>query len=163
MRSRLLLATVLLFVTSVIQPDVSTAVTPAGGRVMLTAPLRGLDTRDGGSRTTGPIGLAGLGRVWVTNSLLPGTATIYPCADTPGPDPSLIFDAHETVLAKVASSIPMCIVSSVPVDFVEDILGSVSATPFVTGLQYVALPNPVVVFQGQTAEYSLLQDRKSVV
>ena len=61
MRSRLLLATVLLFVTSVIQPDVSTAVTPAGGRVMLTASLRGLDTRDGGSRTTGPIGLAGLG------------------------------------------------------------------------------------------------------
>lgn len=157
MRSRLLLATVLLFVTSVIQPDVSTAVTPAGGRVMLTSPVRGLDTRDGGFRTTGPIGLAGLGHVWVTNSLLPGTATIYPCADTPGPDPSLIFDARETVFARVASSVPMCIVSSVPADFVEDVLGSVSAAPFVTGLQYVALPSPVVVFRGQTAEYSLLQ------
>ncbi len=157
MRSRLLLATLLMVATSAIQPHVTTAVPPAGGRVILLSPVRGSDTRNSGSRTTGPVGLTSLGRVWVTDSLLPGTATIYPCADSPGPDPSLIFDGHETVYAKVASSSPMCIVSSVPAHFVVDVLGSVNAMPLVTGWQYVALPSPVVVFQGQTAEHSLLQ------
>ena len=99
-----------------------------------------------------------LGQVSVTGSQLPGTATIYPCANTPGPDPTVLFDANETVYTKVASSTLMCIVSSVPAFFVADVLGSVSAMPFGVGWQYVPLLAPTVVFEGPTAEYIPFQN-----
>src|SRR4051795_168496 len=129
----------------------SAAVTPAGGRVTLQNPIRLVDTRGaGGGRTTGPVPLSDLGLVHLVDALEPGTASIYPCAATPGPDPSLVFEAHETVYTKLASSEPMCIVSSTPAFFVEEILGSVAAMPFPTGLQYVPLATPTVVFDGET-------------
>lgn len=143
--------------TIVVSAQPSGAVTVAGGRVTLQSPVRAVDTRNGGGvRSNGPVSLFGVGHVYITDPLEPGTATIYPCSGVPGPDPSLIFDAHDTVFSNVASSTPMCIVSSTPAFFVEDLLGSVSPTPFAAGLQYVPGPTSPVVFEGQTPEYNLL-------
>src|SRR4051812_21069673 len=115
--------TVLAVSVTVASATRSAAVTPAGGRVTLQNPSRVVDTRRTiGVRTTGPVGLTGLGFVYLDDALEPGTASIYPCAATPGPDPSLIFEANETVYTKLASSEAMCIVSSTPVFFVVDSL-----------------------------------------
>src|SRR5258706_16447408 len=97
MKSKLLLLATLLATTTMAQTPTITASTPAGGRVILQQPFRGLDTRDSGGPTTGPVGLFSLSHVWVFDSTQPGTATIYPCGQTPGSDPSALFDAHEVV------------------------------------------------------------------
>src|SRR4051794_5732918 len=152
MRSKLsVVVTVLAVSITLVSATPSAAVTSAAGRVTLQNPIRVVDTRSAsGVRTTGPVGLTGLGFVYLDDALEPGTASIYPCAGAPGPDPSLIFEAHETVYTKVASSQPMCIVSSTPVFLVEDSFGSVAANAFVGGLQYVPLATPTVVFDGET-------------
>ena len=110
-------------------------------------PIRSLDTRLG-PPSTGPFGMPSIGLVYVLGATTSGSATIYPCGGSPGPDPSLLFDAGELVYAKSASPTPQCIVSSVPVYFVSDSLGFVTTAPVVDGLQYVALPSPVVIDQG---------------
>jgi hypothetical protein len=58
------------------------------------------------------------------------------------------FEADEVVWAKTASATPQCIVSSAPAHFVADTTGLVLTAPAADGLQYVALPSPVVVDQG---------------
>jgi hypothetical protein len=160
MRAKRTLVIVLLAASSTLAshgPPV-TAVGSAGGRVTLQQPFRGLDTRNGGSRSTGPIQLAGLGHIFVVDSLSPGTATVYPCAEIPGPDPTVVFESHQAVYTNVASSDPMCIVSSTPAFFVQDVLGSVSPTAFPEGLQYVPIADPTIVFEGQTPENDLSQN-----
>ena len=158
MKSKALLVTVLLAATVVTQTPTTKASTPAGGRVILQTPFRGLDTRNSGVPTTGPVGLAGLSHVWVLDSTQPGTATIYPCGDPPGPNPSLLFDARELVYTTIASSsTQMCLNSTTPVDVVEDVLGTVTPSPSPAGLQYAALADPLAVFEGHTPEFDPFQ------
>ena len=156
MRASWLVVVLLAAATIVVSAQPSRAVTVAGGRVTLQSPQRIVDTRNAGVRSVGPVSLFGVGHVYIADSLEPGTATIYPCSGVPGPDPSLIFDAHDVVYTNVASSRAMCIVSSTPIFFIEDLLGSVTPTPFAGGLQYVPGPASPVVFEGQTPEYNLL-------
>ena len=123
--------------TLAVAAEPSAAVTPAGGRVQLADHGRAVDTRLG-PKPTGPVNLlVSLGLVYVLDATTSGTATIYPCGGTPGPDPSLLFEAGEIVYARFASSTPQCIVSSTPADFVVDSVGGVDATPSPTDLQYV--------------------------
>ena len=137
--------------TLAVAAEPSAAVTPAGGRVQLADHGRAVDTRLG-PKPTGPVNLlVSLGLVYVLDATTSGTATIYPCGGTPGPDPSLLFEAGEIVYARFASSTPQCIVSSTPADFVVDSVGGVDATPSPTDLQYVALASPAVVFEGLVA------------
>ncbi|MGZ4765117.1 MAG: hypothetical protein ACXVH5_04760 [Ilumatobacteraceae bacterium] len=153
MRPNVLLVAMLVgAATLAVAAEPSAAVTPAGGRVQLSPNRgRGTDTRLQ-PPSTGPVSLyASLGLVYVLDSATSGTATIYPCGGSPGPDPSLVFDAGEIVYAKFASSTPQCIVSSTPAQFVVDTLGGVSDTPILSGLQYVALAAPVVAFEGPVA------------
>ena len=149
MRGKLLIVAAMIVGLVGVSPGASSrAVGPAGGRVELSDRLRGIDTRLG-PPSTGPENLyVSLGLVYVLDSLESGSATIYPCGGTPGPDPTVLFDAGELVYAKVASSTPQCIVSSTPAHFVVDYLGTVAAAPSPSGLQYAALGSPVVVFDG---------------
>ena len=161
MRAKLTLVLALLAASSTLAsqgPPVN-AVGSAGGRVTLQEPVRGLDTRLG-SRSTGPISLGGMGHIYVVDPLSRGTATVYPCAEPPGPDPSVVFDAHQTVYTNVASSDATCIVSSTPAFFVQDILGFVSPAAFPEGLQYAPIAEPTIVFEGQTPEYDLSQNNQ---
>jgi hypothetical protein len=155
MKFKLLLVTLLLAaVTIAARVEPTVAVVPASGRVTLLPPIRLLDTRFVGGAsgvTTGPVPLPSLGVVWVLGRAVSGTATIYPCGGTPGPDPSVVFDAEEIVYAKFASSTPQCIVASTPVDFVVDSVGDVAVAPSPTGLQYVPLASPAVAFDGAMA------------
>jgi hypothetical protein len=131
---------------ALVHAEATSAAVPSGGRVTITAPGRVLDTRVVPAyKTTGPYGLPTLGLVYIVDPVAAGSATIYPCAGSPGPDPSILFDGGELVYAKFASSTPQCIVSSVPADFVVDQFGSVTADPGPTGLQYVPLGAPVVI------------------
>lgn len=139
------------------------AVAPAGGRIELWNPGLALDTRIMGGKTRGPVGLPALGLVYVFDSRVGGTATIYPCAGTPGPDPSLMFDAGETVYARFASSTPQCIVSSTLVDFVATSYGTVSAAPTAAGLQYSPLGSPTTVFEGDVVSPSTISFQLGVV
>ncbi len=133
------------------------AVAPAGGRVQLSPARRAVDTRLQ-TPSTGPVGLlVSLGLVYVLDSAKGGTATIYPCDGSPGPDPSLVFDAGELVYAKFASSTPQCIVSSTPAQFVVDDVGTVNAAPNSSDLQYVALAAPAVVFEGLVVSSQAVQ------
>jgi hypothetical protein len=157
MKSKILLVATLLAASAVIQTPTTTASTPAGGRVTLQEPFRGFDTRFSGGPITEVTGLAPLAHVWVLDSKQPGSATIHPCGDPPGPNPSLLFDAGELVYTTIASSTPMCLTSTTPVDVVEDELGGVSPDPSSAGLQYAALAAPLVVFEGQTPEFDPFQ------
>ena len=158
MRANVLLVAMLVGAATIaVAAEPSTAVAPAGGRVQLFQHGRVLDTRLG-PKPTGPVNLmTSLGLVYVIDGTTSGSATIYPCGGTPGPDPSLLFEAGEIVYAKFASSTPQCIVSSTPVDFVVDSLGVVDAAPSVAGLQYVALASPVAVFEGAVASGQQVQ------
>jgi hypothetical protein len=125
-----------------------TPATPAnaamGGRVMLSQPGRSTDTRFGPKVTQ--IGLPNLATVWITQPTADGSGTIHPCGSAPGPVPTVLFEADETVYTKVANSDPMCLSLSTPAHVVIDVLGSITATPFDGGLQYVPDAAQPVVF-----------------
>jgi hypothetical protein len=152
MRANVLLVAMLVgAATLAVAAEPSTAVAPVGGRVQLLEHMRGIDTRLD-PPSMGPVGLvASLGLVYVLDAATSGTATIYPCGGSPGPDPSLVFEGGDLVYAKFSSSTPQCIVSSTPAHFVVDSLGVVDAAPSVAGLQYVALASPAAVFEGAVA------------
>lgn len=135
---------VLLLVAGLASSSASPARAAAGGRIQLEPPMRGPDTRDQGVRVvTQTIG-TGVFNVWVLDAQSAGTATLHSCGQAPGNEPSLTFSAGELVYAKGAGS-DLCLTSSVPVHVVIDRLGSLSATPTASGLQYVPLGTPRVV------------------
>jgi hypothetical protein len=150
MRTKLLMVlTTLVAPVFIAQP--TAAVVPAGGRVVFDGPHRYIDTR-GGVPSVGPFGLPTLGVLYVTDSGAPGTATVYPCGEAPGPVPSAIFEKGETVYFREASSTPACVILSVPAYIVVNTLGDASSSPRPSGLQYIAAAHTAVVFTGQTPE-----------
>ena len=124
----------------------------AGGRVTLQQPMRGLDTRDGGStaRVTTQVLDSGLLHVSFTDAPAAGTVTLHRCGQAPGPVPLSVFDAFETVYVKVIAN-NSCLTMSTPVHVIVDRIGTVADTPSADALQYVPLLAPVKVFDSVLA------------
>lgn len=124
-------------------PSPATART-SGGRVQLSPPVRGIDTRVAGTRvTTVALGSSVLD-LFVVDAAQPGTATVHPCTAAPGAAPTLAFETGEVVYTKVLLN-DACLTSTTPVHVVVDVLGSLSDTPESGRLQYVPVASPVVV------------------
>src|SRR5688572_28263654 len=118
-----------------------------GGRLTLELPGRLVDTRLGPKVTE--MGLPELGKVWIVDADVDGTATIHPCASAPGPVPTVLFEAEEFVYTNVANSEPMCLTLSTPAHVIVDRTGAVAASPFGGGLQYVPDDAQPVVFDAE--------------
>ncbi len=121
----------------------------AGGRVQLQQPIRMGDTRSGASPsrvTSYPLG-SGLLHVWFTDPATAGSATLHRCDQPAGAVPLVVFEASETVYAKVIAD-NSCLTMSTPTHVVVDAIGSIEAVPTGTRLQYVPLTTPSTVFDG---------------
>ncbi len=124
----------------------------AGGRVTLQPAMRGLDTRNAGASarvTTQALG-SGLLHVWFTEATAAGSATLHRCGQAPGLVPLVVFEAGETVYAKVIAA-DSCLTMSTPTHVIVDHIGTVADTPSADALQYVPLPAPREVFDAVIA------------
>lgn len=133
---------------------VATASTPAvaapGGRVVLQSPVRLLDTRGGpgiGPGVREAVLGSGLLTVTIVDAGGPGTATVYPCGSTPGGVPATVFGPEAVEYFMVVAD-GSCLSLSTPAHVIVDLIGTVAASPFGGGQQYVPLASPVRAFDG---------------
>ncbi len=128
----------------------SAVIAEGGGRVQLRSPIRMIDTRGGPGVTHIGLG-SGVLHVTVAVRSEPGTATVHACSGAPGPDPTFRLDpAVPFQSARLTSAESLCMTSTVPVDVIVDVGGSVSQAPEAGRGQYIALPSPVTLHDEAT-------------
>jgi hypothetical protein len=123
-----------------------------GGRVDLDVPMRVIDTRDGGGERITSLAIgSGVLQVYVVDPSASGTATVHPCADGPGDDVTFRLDPEQpTQQTRVVTAEQACLTATVPVHVIVDGSGTVTPTPEIGRRQYVALPQPVELFDDAT-------------